>query len=330
MDMLNICPVCLNNHSDVAQVVAANDGFRVDCPVCGCFALSEELWEDSLDPQTGAGHNLSELCRARLSHRLRTGSTCDSSAPLKLRRDFLDHFIEAGCTGPIPAQQATNIIRYIGDEVSRAGEPVSAFPVGFYAIVGAPNAEFAARLALELLENRILSGADASSGGQTELLNVNLSLDGWERYEKEKRGQIAGKYGFIAMKFGDDVLDPFVENTVKPAVKEGTGYDLVDMRDVARAGIIDNIMRTQIRDAAFVIVDLTHDNSGAYWEAGYAEGLGKPVIFICEKSKFDDAKTHFDTNHCTTVLWSQEEEDGFQQQLVATLRRSLNLFPGAS
>ena len=81
--------------------------------------------------------------------------------------------------------------------------------------------------------------------------------------------------GFIAMQFDDPDLDPFVKDIVKPAVKEGTGYDLVDMRDIARAGIIDNIMRTQIRDAAFVIVDLTHDNPGAYWEAGYAEGLGK-------------------------------------------------------
>ena len=68
---------------------------------------------------------------------------------------------------------------------------------------------------------------------------------------------------------------------------------------VARAGVIDKIMRTQIRDAAFVIVDLTHDNPGAYWEAGYAEGLGKPVIYICEKGKFEATKSHLDMNHCT-------------------------------
>lgn len=131
------------------------------------------------------------------------------------------------------------------------------------------------------------------------------------------------------MKFGDAALDPFVAQVVKPTVKTGIGYDLIDMRDVARAGIIDNIMRSQIRDSAFVIVDLTHDNSGAYWEAGYAEGLGKPVIYICEKGKFQDAKTHFDTNHCTTVIWSADNADDFGRELVATLRRSLNLFPGA-
>ena len=127
------------------------------------------------------------------------------------------------------------------------------------------------------------------------------------------------------MQFGDSDLDPFVDNVVKPAVKKGTGYDLVDMRDVAQAGVIDNILRTQIRDAAFLIVDLTHDNPGAYWEAGYAEGLGKPVVYICEKAKFKAEPTHFDTNHCTTVLWSKADVGGFQQESIATLRRSLDL-----
>ena len=83
-------------------------------------------------------------------------------------------------------------------------------------------------------------------------------------------------------------------------------------------------MRIQIRDAAFVIVDLTHDNPGAYWEAGYAEGLGKPVIYICEKTKFDKKKTHFDTNHCTTVPWSRDDDAGFRERLTETLRRSLD------
>ena len=129
------------------------------------------------------------------------------------------------------------------------------------------------------------------------------------------------------MQFNDPQLDPFVEEVVKPAVKDGLGYDLVDMRDVARAGIIDNIMRIQIRDSAFVIVDLTHDNPGAYWEAGYAEGLGKPVIYICEKAKFEAGGTHFDTNHCTTIPWSRGEADDFRAELVATLRRSIDAAP---
>ena len=142
-------------------------------------------------------------------------------------------------------------------------------------------------------------------------MDVDLTLEGWKQYEAEKRGQFEGNYGFVAMQFGDSNLDPLVNDIVKPTVAKEIGYNLIDMRDVARARIIDNIMRTQIRDAAFVIADLTHDNSGAYWEAGYAEGLGKPVIYICEKDKFDGQKTHFDTNHCTTIPWSRGGRRGF-------------------
>ena len=146
---------------------------------------------------------------------------------------------------------------------------------------------------------------------------------------RKKRGEFEGNYGFLAMQFDEPDLESFVRDVVKPAVKDATGYDLVDMRDVSKAGIIDNIMRVRIRDAKFVIADLTHGNNGAYWEAGYAEGLGKPVIYICEKEKFEnDDGTHFDTNHCTTVIWSKsrdrDNDKDFCQKLTATLRRSLD------
>lgn len=223
-----------------------------------------------------------------------------------------------------PAAQAMNLIRYIGDEVVKSGEPIRQLPEDIHEIIHAPTPVFARQLIKELYENGLIKASKIVETDIVFLFNgVNLALQGWEKYEDEKRGRVPGNYGFIAMQFGDPELDRFVEGVVKPAVKEGVGYDLVDMRNVARAGIIDNILRVQIRDARFLIVDLTHDNNGAYWEAGYAEGLGKPVIFICEKKKFDETKSHFDTNHCTTVPWSRDDEGNFRQDLIATLRRSL-------
>ena len=128
----------------------------------------------------------------------------------------------------------------------------------------------------------------------------------------------------MAMQFNDRELDSLVDNIVKPAVKKNLGYDLVNMKDVQEAGVIDNIMSMKIRNAMFVIADLTHDNNGAYWEAGYAEGLGKPVVYICEKDKFEEMKTHFDTNHRTTITWSKDDHDQFIKGLIATLLRSLS------
>ena len=224
-----------------------------------------------------------------------------------------------------PAVQAMNLIRYIGDQVSESGKPISCSSA-ISAEIGAPSDEFFEQLVEDLFKRDIIKMTRLNTWDVCQFEDVNLTLDGWEQYEAEKRGEFAGNYGFLAMQFDDDDLDCFIKEVVKPVVKDATGCDLVDMRDVGRAGIIDNIMRVQIRDAKFVIADLTHDNNGAYWEAGYAEGLGKPVIYICEKEKFDTKKTHFDTNHCTTVPWSKsrDKDEDFRRELIATIRRSLN------
>ena len=217
-----------------------------------------------------------------------------------------------------PAQQAMDLIRKIGDDVSQSARPLANFPI---------DDQFSVQLMDELVELgvvKVTKGIPLQSGRSAQYIDVNLTLEGWERYEREKRGDFRSNYGFIAMQFNDTELDSFIEDIVKPFVKENIGCDLVDMRDVSRAGIIDNIMRVRIRDAAFVIADLTHDNRGAYWEAGYAEGLGKPVIYTCKREKFEKDGSHFDTNHCTTVLWSKEEPEKFRQELVATLHRSLD------
>ena len=224
-----------------------------------------------------------------------------------------------------PAVQAMNLIRHIGDEVSKSGRPLASLG-NIHRIIGSPTKQFAEKILEELWSQKGLVQMSEPTGtfGGSFFKDVSLTLDGWELYEAEKRGEFNGDYGFIAMQFDNSELDNFVNDVVKPAVKDGIGYKLVDMKDIARAGIIDNIMRIEIRDAAFVIVDLTHSNPGAYWEAGYAEGLGKPVIYICKKERFEAEGTHFDTNHCTTIPWSRKDDAGFREQLIATLRRSLD------
>ena len=99
----------------------------------------------------------------------------------------------------------------------------------------------------------------------------------------------------------DDTLKSFVTEVVKPAVKEGIGYGLVDLRDKSRAGVIDNIMRTEIRGAAFVISDLSHDNPGTYWEGGYAEGLGNRLFIFAKKKNSTMPKQ----NHTLTRITAQ-------------------------
>jgi nucleoside 2-deoxyribosyltransferase len=104
----------------------------------------------------------------------------------------------------------------------------------------------------------------------------------------------------MAMQF-DSEMDRVVKDCFKPAVAR-SGFELRVLTDGQPAGSIDDQLRVALRTSRFVIADLTHDNNGAYWEAGFAEGLGRPVIYTCRKQKWDATKSHFDTSHLNTII----------------------------
>ena len=329
------CPTYKNVDGGTCRTVNDQRGiFSFECTICGKFRAGSPAvsWLKAARDESGEPKELREITRfqrALISYRIRNAER--TGVPFRITMEWLTHLLSEGSL-PSPIMQAENLIRYIGDEVRRSGSDLGLLPEYLHAVIGAPSREAAIKLAIELGERgflRLNPGGAAGTIGRSKVpvsmpTEIGLSLDGWQRYEDEKIGRFAAKFGFIAMEFGNAGLESLVEEVIKPIIKNDIGYEVVDMRDIARAGIIDNIMRTQIRDCAFVIADLTHDNSGAYWEAGYAEGLGKPVVYICEKKKFNTRSTHFDTNHCTTVVWSKDDVERFGQELIATLRRSLD------
>lgn len=127
---------------------------------------------------------------------------------------------------------------------------------------------------------------------------------------------------FMAMPFRDEEVTAMVDDVFKPAVEE-TGFQLKRLDDEAPAGNIDNRMRVEIRLCKFLIADLTNENRGAYWEAGYAEGLGKPVIYTCSEAYFDEHGTHFDANHQHTIVWDPENPGKAAEDLKSTIRATL-------
>lgn len=313
---------CLFCNSPLCAILSQQgDRTSFKCEVCGCYDVSSSALRGKLDPER---HELSAIQRAILSHRIREANIAGRLPPLMTTYE-IDDVIATGRL-PTPAQQAINIIRFVGDLTAASGKPVRQLLPHFHASVGSPNRDFALRIAKQLVRAGVLDAVDcAEMHSPNEIMEVDLTLHGWERYEAEQRGQLSGNYGFMALQFGDAALDSFFTDVIKPAVSS-IGFELVDMRDTAEAGIIDNVMRVRIRDAAFVLVDLTHANQNAYWEAGYAEGLGKPVLYICNRQTFEESGTHFDANHCTTVLWDSTDPETFTKDLIATLRRSLRLF----
>jgi nucleoside 2-deoxyribosyltransferase len=220
-------------------------------------------------------------------------------------------------TLPSLPDQSKHLILWIGKH-TRPGENAEESIEVFQAIMGAESIQGTRFIIDHLVDGGYLS-AEMFGGGASVL---RLSMKGWEYYDQLNRGAIVSRKAFMAMQYGDEELDAVFENYFKPAVK-ATGFDLVRLDEKPQAGLIDDRLRVEIRTSRFLIADLTHENRGAYWEAGFAEGLGKPVIYTCEKSKFGNQKTHFDTNHHETVVWESGELEEATQRLKNTIRATL-------
>ncbi|NMC56830.1 MAG: hypothetical protein GYA50_06395 [Eubacteriaceae bacterium] len=130
-----------------------------------------------------------------------------------------------------------------------------------------------------------------------------LTANAWERIEKlENIDKILNKT-FIAMCFKEE-LHPLRE-TIKKSV-EHCGYIPIVIDEKQYNGQIVPEIFHEIKNSKFVIADLTKHRRGVYYEAGYAEALGKEVILTCKKSDFRGV--HFDVAQKSIIKWESEED----------------------
>ena len=314
MSDLEKCPICLDTEFEKSD----DDTLGVTkykCMICGNFDISRTTKNSVLDEKL---HTLSEIERASIAYGIRKVNK--NSGEIVISAEVLDEMIENTVLFS-PAIQIKNLIQYFGDEFRKNGLPIYNIPDNLHAIVGSPNFEFVISLIRQLRELNIVIYDDSNW-----IENIFLTVNGWNLYESNKHSVSDSKFGFIAMQYGDTILENIVRDHIKPRVESELGYKIRILREELEAGIIDNIMRERIRESAIVLADLSEDNFGAYWEAGYAEGLGIPVIYLCNEEKFNEVKTHFDTNHSTTVLWTHGKEPEFCDALIATIKKSLKLY----
>lgn len=301
------CPIC----KSALQHEPRNESSDVtcfDCPRCGEFdlagsALGELPGKIDQKPQR----------RALFSHRLRRMQ--GRKPPLITSYDLESMWPDDRL--PSPLQQEIDLLLFIGDRLPSGGALTSVALPFICAWLGTDLS-----LAdLHWLVN-VLTRSDWIEHAETEThISLKLTMEGWRKYSELKRQQVDSRVGFMALKFGDPELDNVVTKFFKPAVAD-TGFTLRGLTDGQPAGLIDNQLRAALVGARFVVADLSHGNNGAYWEAGFAEGLGRPVIYTCKKEAWDKQRTHFDTNHMTTIIWDPANLEKAGADLAATIRNT--------
>jgi len=304
------CPVCSMEMLEPAHDVFETGAKIYSCSNCGRFEL--DLRSQSLVDRISSNNpeQLSLLSYAirRMNHR----TDCPS-----VSKELIEEIL-SNSQLPSPAEQVENLLLWLGENLHFFGDQTRIFPKTHTAIIGAASVDNFFVVAQELIRSHLFEGSAALGPS----FSGTLTLKGWQAYEELKRGRRASRKGFMAMAYDNEDLDDVFHECFKPAVA-AAGFNLQRLDEAPSAGLIDNRLRVEIRTSRFLVADLTGDNLGAYWEAGYAEGLGKPVIYTCEKSYFDEHKTHFDTNHHHTVVWDPDKLDDAAAALTVTIRATL-------
>lgn len=311
------CPICESRLNHPELEAWHGNKFSFDCPRCGSYRLDRATFNDFAELKARPRY-VAKV--PYLPHAIRRLTGRDDLAPLFSLNDL--EGLLANPPRPTPREQADNLIRLIGDAQSYAGEGIVHDYPETSGVVGTIH-----HLELEfILESLAKAGLIEFEKQLGPTYSTSLTFSGAERYEELRKGAASGTHAFMAMQFGNDSLDRIVDDCLRPAVT-ATGFELRRLNDPGqqKAGLIDDQLRVAIRAARFLIADLTHENNGAYWEAGYAEGLGKPVIYTCRSSIFKKRKggTHFDTNHHLHILWEPDELDRVSAELKGCIRATV-------
>ena len=132
---------------------------------------------------------------------------------------------------------------------------------------------------------------------------------------------------FVAMWF-DDSMDAVYDHAIAPAI-QAAGYEPYRIDRGNFLNKIDDEIITQIRQSRFIVADFTHNpedsvRGSVYYEAGFAYGLGIPVIFTAH----EDAHLHFDTRQFPHILWNPDDLNTLRQGLTNRILTLPELGPG--
>lgn len=145
---------------------------------------------------------------------------------------------------------------------------------------------------------------------------LKLTFEGYARLDDISSHATSSTQAFVAMWFGSDVAQAYNAG-IAPAVIDA-GYQPMRIDQKEHNNKIDDEIVAEIRRSRFLVADFTCGlvesdgtptaipRGGVYYEAGFAQGLGIPVIWCCREDHINHV--HFDTRQFNHITWSTPEE----------------------
>jgi hypothetical protein len=305
------CPVCKELPLVVSRSLTISDARNFDCLRCGSYAATLEFLQDVADNMHST---LSNSLRPFLSAATRETSEQDGKVLLTPKNwlELAEHYKRTTVT-----ERVDKLLRAIARKGVYPGAFVQlSFNTDFPLAAASNSAELKAYLEHLQAERLIFESASRNTDA-----TYRLSVAGWQAIEpRPEIGGIPGRC-FIAMWFHDN-MDGVYNEGIEPAVKEAgfTAYRVKE--DPTNKGVTDLVL-SEIRRAQFVVADFTGHRNSVYFEAGFAQGIGREVIWCCREEDVGDLA--FDTRHLGHIVWKDHAD--LRSKLVRSIQA--NIIPKA-
>ena len=287
------------------------DGFSVDSPRAGgryFISRTAAAMVESRD----------ERLKARLTtwlvDRRRLGSRCPEvmSGSIEDAARYRDLTVR---------QRVDRLLGFIAERTSRIGAAFSLSnqEVSCAAMAWSESTDMEeVRFLLNYIVKHAWLEADDSGPGR-----YILTIDGHARLAELDDKDTGSSRAFVAMWF-DATMDDAWERGIEPGI-EDAGYRPIRIDKAEFNDRIDDEIIAEIRRSRFLVADFTQDGErargGVYYEAGFAHGLGLPVIFTCRKDMIDRGLIHFDTRQYNHIVWETPDElrERLAERIAATI-----------
>lgn len=296
------CPLCGRDDAsvEIARTRPRKDEYIyvVSCSVCGSFSIPRPLARSIRIVQERGDANGREIPSWLCQPHLLSGHTREADRP--------DH-------NPLPITEENGpaIIAVAPKDVS---DRIDRLLLNFSKRSEYPGDEVTVRTDLDYplgycsgqheFEFYLQALKRADLAKPTRMKHYQVTTRGWMRVSQMERTGALSKQAFVAMSFADD-LKPAYDEGIEPAIDEA-GFDPLHIGRLHHVDPIDARILKEIKRSRFMVADVTGQNQGVYFEAGYGLANGLTVIWTCREDDFENA--HFDTEHFNHIIWSSENE----------------------
>jgi len=147
-----------------------------------------------------------------------------------------------------------------------------------------------------------------------------LTPAGWASLDTSaaRSAQPIAAISFSLDKEGDTVWTQGLSAGIQTA-----GYTAVRIDSREHLNKVTDELIVDLRNAAIMVVDLTGQSPLAFFEAGLAIGLGKPIFWTCEETEARDKKLFLETRQYVVTTWTRDKLDDFARRLTQRIEAAL-------